>query len=57
MRFSARGTERQLEIIGEALNQLSKIEPASADRVSDHRRIIALRSNILIHGMRRSTTA
>lgn len=25
------GTERQLEIIGEALNQLTKIEPASAN--------------------------
>jgi uncharacterized protein with HEPN domain len=41
--------ERQLEIIGEALSQLSKIDPANAARVSDYRRVVALR-NILIHG-------
>lgn len=43
------GTERQLEIVGEALSQLSKIDPESAKRISHHRRIIALR-NILVHG-------
>lgn len=43
------GTERQLEIIGEALNQLSKTDPEAVKRISHHRRIIALR-NILAHG-------
>jgi uncharacterized protein with HEPN domain len=41
--------ERQFEIIGEALAQLAKRDPAMADRIDDHRQIIAFR-NILIHG-------
>ena len=40
--------ERQFEIMGEALSQLAKIEPALAERIKDHRKIIAFR-NILIH--------
>jgi uncharacterized protein with HEPN domain len=43
------GVERQLEIIGEALSQLAKIDSNRAARITDYRRIIALR-NILIHG-------
>jgi uncharacterized protein with HEPN domain len=42
-------TERQFEIIGEALAQLARIDETLAARVSEHRRIIAFR-NILIHG-------
>ena len=41
--------ERQFEIIGEALSQLSKREPESAKRIPDLARIVAFR-NILIHG-------
>jgi uncharacterized protein with HEPN domain len=41
--------ERQFEIIGEALAQLSKVDAQLVSRVSEHRRIIAFR-NILIHG-------
>jgi len=41
--------ERQLEIVGEALAQLARADPASASLISEHRRIIAFR-NILIHG-------
>jgi uncharacterized protein with HEPN domain len=41
--------ERQFEIIGEALGQLATLEPETAGRIGDHRRIIALR-NILVHG-------
>ena len=41
--------ERQFEVMGEALNKLAKLDPATASRVSDYRRIIAFR-NVLIHG-------
>ena len=41
--------ERQLEIIGEALNQLAKADPEKAAGIPDLPRIVALR-NILIHG-------
>lgn len=43
------GVERQFEIIGEALQQLSKIEPGLVSTIADSKRIIAFR-NILIHG-------
>jgi uncharacterized protein with HEPN domain len=41
--------ERQFEIVGEALNQLSKVDPEAASRIPELRRIVAFR-NILIHG-------
>jgi uncharacterized protein with HEPN domain len=41
--------ERKFEIIGEALNQLSKAAPVLADRIPDLRRIVGFR-NVLIHG-------
>jgi uncharacterized protein with HEPN domain len=41
--------ERQFEIIGEALNQLSKIAPDITAKIPDCGQIIAFR-NILIHG-------
>ena len=41
--------ERQLEIVGEALSQLARTDPATASQISEHKRIIAFR-NILIHG-------
>lgn len=41
--------ERQFEIIGEALNKLSKVEPALASRVPEFRQVISFR-NVLIHG-------
>jgi uncharacterized protein with HEPN domain len=42
-------TERQFEIIGEALAQLARTEAGLAEQVTDYRRIVAFR-NILIHG-------
>jgi uncharacterized protein with HEPN domain len=41
--------ERQFEIIGEALNQLSKVSPELARKVPNLREIIGFR-NVLIHG-------
>lgn len=41
--------ERQFEIIGEALAQLTRLDEAIASHISEHRRIVAFR-NILIHG-------
>jgi len=41
--------ERQLQIVGEALVQLTRTDAATAARISEHSRIIAFR-NILVHG-------
>jgi uncharacterized protein with HEPN domain len=41
--------ERGFEIVGEALSQLNKIDPALAGQITDHRKIISFR-NVLIHG-------
>ena len=41
--------ERKFEIIGEALNQLAKLDPALAARIPDLPQIVAFR-NHLIHG-------
>ena len=42
-------TERQLEIIGEATSQLSKLNPQLASKISLYQNIISFR-NILVHG-------
>jgi uncharacterized protein with HEPN domain len=41
--------ERQFEIIGEALNQLRRVDPAAASTIPDLPRIVGFR-NVLIHG-------
>jgi uncharacterized protein with HEPN domain len=43
------GVERQMMIIGEALNRLSKIEPAIMESISDYKKIIGFR-HIIVHG-------
>lgn len=40
--------ERQLEIVGEALNRIRRIDPATADRVPHVHAIVATR-NIIVH--------
>ncbi len=40
--------ERKFEIVGEALNQLAKVNSATAARISGYQRIIAFR-NVLIY--------
>jgi uncharacterized protein with HEPN domain len=41
--------ERQLEIVGEALNRLRRVDPATAATIRDIDRIVGFR-NIVIHG-------
>jgi len=41
--------ERQFEILGEALNQLLRLDPSIAEKIPELSRIVAFR-NILIHG-------
>jgi uncharacterized protein with HEPN domain len=40
--------ERQLEIIGEACNQLSRVDPETANRIPDLGKIVSFR-NVLAH--------
>jgi len=41
--------EREIQIVGEALARLTKLDPALAEHITDRRRIVAFR-NILVHG-------
>ncbi len=47
-RLARQAVERNFEIIGEALNRLSKADPSTADRVGPVPQIVAFR-NILVH--------
>ena len=48
-RLLRQAVERNFEIIGEAAKRLATHDPATAERIADHRQIIAFR-NVLIHG-------
>lgn len=48
-RWFRRGVEREFEIIGEALNRLSRIDNATAGRITELRCIVDFRNRI-IHG-------
>ena len=41
-------TERQFEIIGEAISRLAKVDEPTAARITDYRQFISFR-NVLIH--------
>ena len=41
--------ERQFIILGEALGQLERLDPATTARITEYRKVIAFR-NILVHG-------
>ena len=43
------GIERKFEIIGEALNRISRDAPSLLDKIREHRTIVSFR-NILAHG-------
>lgn len=43
------GVERQFEIIGEALNQLHKLDATLVSEIREHRKVTGFR-NVLIHG-------
>ena len=42
-------TERQMELVGEALKNLRKVDPESASRMPNVHKIIGMR-NVLVHG-------
>ena|SRR5438105_14135208 len=48
-RFFRRAVEREFEIIGEALNRLERLDPATAGQISELRRVVDFRNRI-IHG-------
>ena len=41
--------ERELQIIGEALLQLDRVNPETVEKISEHRSIIGFR-HVLVHG-------
>src|SRR5713226_9357846 len=48
-RLMRQAVERNFQIIGEAINRLTKLDPETAARVGEIPRIIAFR-NIIVHG-------
>jgi uncharacterized protein with HEPN domain len=45
-RLLRRAAERSFEIVGEALVRIERDDPATAERISNHRKIIGLRNRL-----------
>jgi uncharacterized protein with HEPN domain len=48
-RLLRQAVERNLQIIGEAVGRLRRDDPETADRLSEHERIVGFQ-NVLVHG-------
>ena len=46
-RLLRQGVERNVEIMGEAMGRLARVDPETADRITDFRQIVAFRNELI----------